>query len=152
MGKRRRARELAVQVLFHLEFSPDDPSEVFDLICENFEAPESIREFSKMLVLGVCDKKERLDRAISQSSRNWRIDRMTRLDRSILRLAVFEMMFAPDIPARVSIDEAVEIGKIFGSEDSGRYINGVLDNIYNTIIKIQCDGTELTEGATEHEI
>jgi N utilization substance protein B len=51
MGKRRRARELAVQVLFHLEFSPDDPSEVFDLICENFEAPESIREFSKMLVL-----------------------------------------------------------------------------------------------------
>jgi transcription termination factor NusB len=77
---------------------------------------------------------------------------MTRLDRSILRLAVFEMMFAPDIPARVSIDEAVEIGKIFGSEDSGRYINGVLDNIYNTIIKIQCDGTELTEGATEHEI
>ena len=72
---------------------------------------------------------------ISQSSRNWRIDRMARLDRSILRLAVFEMMFMPDIPPRVSLDEAVEIGKIYGSEDSGRYINGVLDNIYNTIIK-----------------
>lgn len=143
---------MAVQVLFHIEFSPDDPSEVFDLICENFEAPESIREFSKMLVLGVCREKAHLDRAISQSSKNWRIDRMTRLDRSILRLAVFEMTFVPDIPARVSLDEAVEIGKIFGSEDSGRYINGVLDNIYNTIIKMQSGGNELTEGVTDHEI
>lgn len=126
---------MAVQVLFHLEFSHDDPSEVFDLICENFKAPESIQDFSKMLVLGVCDKKEGLDSAISHSSRNWRIDRMTRLDRSILRLAVFEMMFVPDIPARVSLDEAVEMGKKFGSEDSGRYINGVLDHIYNALIK-----------------
>ncbi|MCD6305150.1 MAG: transcription antitermination factor NusB [Deltaproteobacteria bacterium] len=135
MGKRRRARELAIKVLFHLEFSPDDPSEAFDLVCENFEAPEPIREFSKNLVLGVCGEKTSLDKVISQSSRNWRIDRMARLDRSILRLAVFEMMFMPDIPPRVSLDEAVEIGKIYGSEDSGRYINGVLDNIYNTIIK-----------------
>lgn len=142
---------MAVQVLFHLEFSPDDPSEAFDLICESFDAPESIREFSKMLVLGVCDQKEHLDRAISQSSRNWRIDRMTRLDRSILRLAVFEMMFVPDIPARVSLDEAVEIGKTFGSEDSGRYINGVLDHIYNTS-KEQLDKSESAEGVTEHEI
>jgi transcription antitermination factor NusB len=152
MGKRRRARELAVQVLFHLEFSPDDPSEVFDLICENFQAPESIREFSKMLVLGVCEETKRLDKVISQASRNWRIDRMARLDKSILKLAAFEMMFVPDIPARVSLDEAVEIGKKFGSEDSGRYINGVLDNIYNTIIKNQSNGTETTKGATEHEI
>ena len=89
---------------------------------------------------------------ISQASRNWRIERMTRLDRSILRLAAFEMMFVPDIPARVSLDEAVEIGKKFGSEDSGRYINGVLDNIYNRIIKEPSNGTEKTEGVTEHEI
>ena len=152
MGKRRRARELAVQVLFHLEFSPDDPTEVFDLICENFQYPESIRDFSRRLVLGVCEKKEHLDKVISQASSNWRIERMTRLDRSILRLAAFEMMFVPDIPARVSLDEAVEIGKKFGSEDSGRYINGVLDNIYNRIIKDASNGTETTEGVTEHEI
>jgi len=152
MGKRRQARELAVQVLFHLEFSPDDPGKVFDLICENFQAPEPIRDFSKRLVLGVCGKKGRLDRAIGQASRNWRIDRMTRLDRSILRLAAFEMMFVPDIPAKVSLDEAVEIGKKFGSEDSGRYINGVLDNIYNSIIKNQLNGTETAEDMTEHEI
>jgi len=152
MGKRRRARELAVQVLFHLEFSHDNPSEVFDLICDNFDAPESIREFSKMLVLGVCGKKEILDRAISQASRNWRINRMARLDRSILRLAAFEIMFVPEIPARVSLDEAVEIGKKFGSEDSGRYINGVLDNIYNTLIKDESSEAEITEGVSEDEI
>ncbi|MFH1084021.1 MAG: transcription antitermination factor NusB [Pseudomonadota bacterium] len=133
MGERRRARELAVQVLFHLEFSPGDPSEIFDLICENFNAPKSIRDFSRKLVLGVWEEKETLDRVIAQASRNWRIERMARLDRSILRLAAFEMMFVQDIPAKVSIDEAVELGKKFGSEDSGRYINGVLDNIYNTL-------------------
>ncbi|MBU1904701.1 MAG: transcription antitermination factor NusB [Proteobacteria bacterium] len=133
MGERRRARELAVQVLFHLEFSPGDPSEIFDLICENFNAQKSIRDFSRKLVLGVWEEKETLDRVIAQASRNWRIERMARLDRSILRLAAFEIMFVQDIPAKVSIDEAVELGKKFGSEDSGRYINGVLDNIYNTL-------------------
>ena len=135
MGERRRARELAVQVLFHLEFSPDDPSEVFDLICENFDARESIRDFSKKLVLGVWEKKQTLDMVISEASKNWRIERMALLDKSILRLAAFEIMFIEDIPPKVSLDEAVEIGKKFGSEDSGRYINGVLDNIYNTTVK-----------------
>ncbi|MCJ7684234.1 MAG: transcription antitermination factor NusB [Desulfobacteraceae bacterium] len=135
MGERRRARELAIQVLFHLEFSPDDPSVVFDLICENFDARESIRDFSKKLVLGVWDKKKTLDKIISEASKNWRIERMARLDKSILRLAAFEIMFIEDIPPKVSLDEAVEIGKKFGGEDSGRYINGVLDNIYSAMVK-----------------
>ena len=135
MGERRRARELAVQVLFHLEFSPDDPSEVFDLVCENFHARESIRDFSKKLVLGVYEKKSTLDKVISEASKNWRIERMARLDKSILRLAAFEIMFMADIPPKVSLDEAVEIGKKFGGEDSSRFINGVLDNIYSTTVK-----------------
>ena len=135
MGERRRARELAIQVLFHLEFSPDDPSEAFDLICENFDARKSIRDFSKKLVLGVCEEKKTLDKVISEASKNWRIERMARLDKSILRLAAFEIMFIEDIPPKVSLDEAVEIGKKFGGEDSGRYINGVLDNIYSTTVK-----------------
>jgi transcription antitermination factor NusB len=118
-----------------LEFSPDNPSEVFDLICENFDARKSIRDFSRKLVLGVWENKEILDKAIGEASKNWRIERMARLDRSILRLATFEIMFVQDIPAKVSLDEAVEIGKKFGSEDSGRYINGVLDKIYNTMLQ-----------------
>jgi len=94
---------------------------------------ESSRAFSKELVLGVCEKKEDVEKMISRSSRNWRIERMPLLDRCILRLAAFEIMFRDDIPPKVSIDESVEIGKKFGGEDSSRFINGVLDNIYNTV-------------------
>ncbi len=135
MGKRRQARELAVQVLFHLEFNPDDPDSVFDLICENFSSKESSRPFSRMLVAGVCEKRKDLDELISRASKNWRLERMSRLDRCILRLAAYEILFVEDIPPKVSIDEALELGKRFGSENSGSFINGILDNIYNTMDK-----------------
>ena len=135
MGKRRRARELAIQVLFHLEFSPDDPNKAFDLICQSFNYQRSTRSFSKELVLGVCEKKKDLDKLLTEASKNWRLERMSRLDRSILRLATFEMLFREDIPPKVSIDEAVEVGKKFGSEDSGSFVNGILDNIYNTLLE-----------------
>jgi len=135
MGKRRKARELAIQVLFHLDFSIDDPNKVFDLICENFNSQRSIRPFSRQLVLGVCEKMKELDGLIRKASKNWKLERMPRLDKCILRLATFEILFIEDVPPKVSIDEAVEIGKKFGSNDSGSFINGVLDNIYNTLIK-----------------
>ncbi|MCJ7596862.1 MAG: transcription antitermination factor NusB [Desulfobacterales bacterium] len=131
MGKRSRARELAVQVLFHLEFSAGDPNKAFDLICEAFAPPAAIRDFSRELVLGVWEGKENLDRLISRSSTNWRLERMSHVDRNILRLAAYEVHFMKDIPPKVTIDEAVELGKKFGTEDSGAFINGVLDNIYN---------------------
>jgi len=126
---------LAIQVHFHLEFSPGDPKEAFDLICEKFNSRDSIRPFSKKLVAGVCEKKEDLDRLISQASKNWRLDRMPLLDKCILRLAAFEILFMEDIPPKVSIDEAVEMGKKFGGKDSGSFINGVLDNIYNNLVQ-----------------
>ena len=135
MGKRRKARELAIQVLFHLDFNVDDPNKVFDLICENFNSQRSIRPFSRQLVLGVCEKMKELDGLIRKASKNWKLERMPRLDKCILRLATFEILFIEDVPPKVSIDEAVEIGKKFGSSDSGSFINGVLDNIYNTLIK-----------------
>jgi transcription antitermination factor NusB len=130
---RRKARELAVQVLFHLEFNPGDPDEVFHLICENFSSSKSIRPFSNKLVLGVCGTKQDLDALISQSSKNWRLERMSYADRSILRLGVFEIVFMKDIPPKVTIDEAVELGKKFGTQESGAFINGILDNIYNKL-------------------
>ncbi|MBW1768937.1 MAG: transcription antitermination factor NusB [Deltaproteobacteria bacterium] len=133
MGKRHRARELAIQVLFHMEFTPGDPEEVFQLICENFRSTLSIRSFSRQLVLGVCENKEYMDKSISRSSKNWRLERMSRLDRNILRLGVFEIIFMEDIPPKVSIDEAVELAKKYGAEDSGAFINGILDDIYNNL-------------------
>jgi len=135
MGKRRRARELAVQVLFHLEVNPADPEEAFGQVCENFGAGESIRPFSRELVMGVCEKRQDLDSLIVSASKHWRLERMPSVDRSILRVATFEMLCREDIPAKVSIDEAVEIGKKFGTEDSGSFINGILDNIYNALFQ-----------------
>ena len=139
MGKRRRARELAVQVLFHLEFNPSDPGESFDLLCRSFSPPKEIRAFSKELVLGVWENKGNLDTLIRQASRNWRIERMSRVDRNILRVAVFEVLYVGDIPPKVSIDEAVELGKKYGTDDSGAFVNGVLDHIYNQL-NLKADG------------
>ena len=135
MGKRRKARELAMQVQFHLEFSPGDPNEVFDLVCDRFNPRKSIRSFSRKLVLGVCEKKAQIDETISKVSKHWRLERMPFVDKCILRLAVYEMLFLEDIPAKVSIDEAVELGKTYGSQDSASFINGILDSIYAQFVR-----------------
>ena len=134
MGKRRRSRELAIQVLYHLEFSKDDPAMAFDLICDDFGAPEDIKPFCKELVLGVCAYLEGLDRLIDEASKNWRLERIAKVDRSILRLGAYELLYRDDIPPKVSINEAVDLGKKFGTEESGAFINGVLDKIYSTLM------------------
>lgn len=121
-----------------MEFTPGDPDEVFDVVCENFGPSNSIRSFSRQLVLGVTENREELDRLIRGSSKHWRLERMSRVDRTILRLGVFEILFMKDIPPKVSIDEAVDLGKKYGTEDSGAFINGILDNIYNSL---RLDGT-----------
>jgi transcription antitermination factor NusB len=134
MGKRRRSRELAIKVLFHLEYSRDDPAEAFDLVCKNFKFSEDVKPFAQGLVLGVYDRLNELDTIISETSRNWRLERIAKVDRCILRLAAFELLHRSDIPPKVSINEAVDLGKKFGSEESGAFINGILDKIYNTLI------------------
>jgi len=134
MGKRRRSRELAIKVLFHLEFSKDDPAEAFDLICNDFGASEEVKPFSKELVLGVCAYLKELDGLIGETSENWRLERIAKVDHSILRLAVYELLHRDDIPPKVSINEAVDLGKKFGTEESGGFINGILDKIYGALI------------------
>ena len=137
MGNRRKARELVTQILFHMEYNPGNPDKSFELICENFNAPKSLRAFTKDLVREVCENRNHIDKLIKKASKNWRLERMSRVDRSILRLSIYEMLFMDDIPHKVSIDEAVELGKKFGTEESGAFINGVLDNIYLAHIKDQ---------------
>ncbi len=135
MGNRRKAREFALKVLFHMEFNPGVPNETFKLIAENFGLDASIRSFAEELVLGVFENKKKLDDVIRKSSKNWKLERMSRADRSILRLGAFEILFRQDIPPKVSIDEAVELGKKYSTDDSSAFINGILDNIYNLHIK-----------------
>ena len=133
MGKRRRARELAIQVLFHMECNPGDPGESFERVCESFGPPKEIRPYSREVVVGVWENRTDLDRLISGSSKNWRVERMSRVDINILRIAIYEVLYMKDVPPKVSIDEAVELGKRYGTEESGAFINGILDHIYNQL-------------------
>jgi transcription antitermination factor NusB len=133
MGNRTKARELAIQILFYMEFAEGTAGKLFDVICDNFNPSKSIRAFSRKLVCGVYDNIEYLDKVIRQSSKNWRLERMSVVDRSILRLGAYEILFMDETPPKVSIDEAIELGKKYGAEDSGAFVNGILDNIFLSV-------------------
>ena len=129
MGQRRRAREYALQLLFQIDLSGGPPEEVFHDFWSGQKAGQEVREFAQRLVRGVWREREALDGVIASCAEHWRLDRMATVDRNVLRIAVYEMMFETDTPAAVAIDEAIEVAKKFGGEDSGKFINGVLDAI-----------------------
>lgn len=136
MGLRRKAREIALQVLFSWDAQAEvglTPQEAFRLHQENFHSPRAAREYARSLVLGVMDDLEKVDTTISRCSMNWRVERMGIVDRNILRIAVYEILGMPDVPLTVSINEAVELAKKFGTADSGAFINGVLDAVKETL-------------------
>mgnify|MGYP000907110523 CR=1 FL=1 len=127
MRGRRKAREIALQVLYSLHFVNIDPQDALELFWGNFAAPKTAKDFAAFLVKGTCEHKEELDRLIAGCSDNWSLGRMSRVDINILRLAVFEFLYCDDIPSKVTLNEAVDLGKTFGSENSGSFINGILD-------------------------
>ncbi len=131
MGERRQARELALQALFFLDVDPSDPARNIEAFCRNNEAAltEGVKPFFLDLVDGVMAYKARIDALLEKYSKNWKISRMPVVDRNIMRMATYELINRPDIPASVTINEAVEIGKKYGTRDSGAFINGVLDRI-----------------------
>ncbi|MDD9300847.1 MAG: transcription antitermination factor NusB [Desulfobacter sp.] len=131
MGERRKARELVLQALFFLDVNETDPEQGIQEFCiqnEDAFTPE-ITSFFHELVNGVLEEKKKIDLLLDKWAKHWKISRMPVVDRNIMRIAVFELIRRPDIPATVSINEAVEIGKKFGTRDSGPFINGVLDRI-----------------------
>ncbi len=129
MRERRKAREIALQVLYSLNFVNIDAQDALDLFWGNFVAPKAAKEFAAFLVQGTCEHKEELDKLIAGCSDNWSLGRMSRVDINILRLAVFEFLYCDDVPPKVTLNEAVDLGKIFGSENSGSFINGILDTL-----------------------
>ena len=141
MGNRRRARELAMQVLFQMDINGDDSMAAVELFCKHFEVPKKAKPFFLELVAGVRARLDKIDRLIEQSSDNWKISRMSGMDRNIMRVAVFELLYCSEIPAKVSINEAIDIGKKFGTEQSPAFINGILDNINISLNKKRNDGT-----------
>ncbi len=133
MGTRRRSRELAMQVLFQMEVNSKDSNEAIELFCRHFRVPRDARPFFLQLVEGVSEFQDEIDRLIESFSSNWKISRMSGVDRNIMRVAIYELLYCEDIPPKVSINEAIDIGKKFGTEDSGGFINGIMDSIRMSI-------------------
>jgi transcription antitermination protein NusB len=130
-GSRRKAREAALQALFLIEMNPQNPFErSLGVFLENFPIKEGARPFFLRIVQGVWEHKAEIDQLIQGHSENWRLERMSRVDCNILRMAVFELNYCPDIPPRAAINEAIDLGKHFGTEESGAFINGILDSIF----------------------
>ncbi|MCC6157717.1 MAG: transcription antitermination factor NusB [Deltaproteobacteria bacterium] len=136
MGNRHKSREFALQILYAIDVSGNDPTLVRSLFWESLTAPDEVRAFAEEIVTGVLRDQEKIDRLITHFSEHWTIDRMTAVDRNILRMAVCELISIAGIPHSVTINEAVEIGKKFGSEDSGAFVNGILDHIAKDSEKI----------------
>jgi N utilization substance protein B len=135
MGNRRRSRELALQAFFDIEMSMDDSDERIELFCRNFSPSEKVLPFFFKLVKGVIETRSEIDLLIERYSDNWKISRMSKVDRNIIRMAVYELLRCDDIPSKVTINEAIDIGKKFGTEESGAFINGILDSIRMDIEK-----------------
>ena len=135
MGTRRRARELAMQALFYMDANQNVSAAMLERFCKNFTPPQKARPFFIKLVTGVLEAKPQIDTLIERFSKNWRINRMSCVDRNVMRVAIFEMLFCHDIPPKVSINEAIDVGKKFGTEESGAFINGIMDSIREALVK-----------------
>jgi N utilization substance protein B len=116
-------------VLFQLDLTGASPADVFEHFWDGQDVAEETRSFSEALVLGVCRTQDETDLKIAEAAEHWRLDRMAVVDRNVLRMAVYEMLHLPDTPDAVVIDEAIEVARKFGSEDSAKFINGILDSI-----------------------
>jgi transcription antitermination protein NusB len=129
MGIRRKGRELALQALYQIEITGDASAAAVDLFLSHFEGSALAKDFARRLVSGVVSQRPDIDRLIEKCTENWKLVRMAKVDLLILRMAAYELIFCPDIPLNVSLDEAIEMGKRFGTADSGSFINGVLDQL-----------------------
>ena len=133
MGVRRDGREAAVQFLFSKDINNDISLDDYDSFFSLCTAKERAKVFAKELLVGILQNKESIDEKIEAHVDNFQLNRLSAIDRNVLRLAIFEMMHCEDIPAAVCINEAIEISKRFGTEDSGSFVNGVLDKIKSNL-------------------
>lgn len=126
---RRKARELVLRVLYQSEITGEPVAEVVDDALGQFEPTGEVRTFARSLCFAADERRAEIDRLLADHSRNWALERMASIDRNVMRSAVAEMMAFGDTDARVILDEAVSIARRFGTDDSGRFVNGMLDRI-----------------------
>ena len=130
MGKRRSARELALKFLYQAEFNSDSPDSELDPFLERANVSEEIQNFTQTLIENLLIHEKEVDDLLKKISSKWAPDRMAVIDKNILRLGICELLFDPTTPPKVVINEAVEIAKKFGTEESPDFINGILDKIF----------------------
>ncbi len=135
MRRRRKSREFALQVLYQLDITQHDATRTLTQFQEHFSTSGERDHFLERLVMGVLEHRKEIDQLIKQYSEHWRLERMTIIDRNILRMATFELLYFKEIPPKVTLNEAIDLGKRFGSEDSGSFINGILDRIQKEAVR-----------------
>lgn len=135
MGSRRKGREAALQMLFQMDVSGVGAEQAVQSFWAHLCASREGAPFANDLVRGWADRREEIDGIIRDVSQHWRLERMAKVDRNILRLATYELMALDDVPRRVTLNEAVELAKRFGSEGSAGFVNGVLDRIASDLGK-----------------
>lgn len=135
MANRRKGRELALQALYQFDITRSYDEASLKKFYECFFSKEGKNEFSEDFIRGVMSHLKELDELIEKYSENWKLPRMPVVDRNLLRMAIFELLHKDDIPVKVTLNEAIEIGKRFGSENTGSFVNGILDKIAKTLKK-----------------
>ena len=134
MGRRRKAREIALQLLYQLDVQGEsNPEPHFPEFWARHPVDPDAREFGEVLVRGVKLHEPKIDELISQYAENWELDRMAVVDRNILRQGIFELLWLSDVPPKVAINEALEVAKKFSTHESSRFINGILDKIHKEL-------------------
>jgi N utilization substance protein B len=129
MKVRRRARAAVLQTLYELDFTDHNPKTAIESRFEDRSLPDTAQEFARLLVLGVQTYRVYLDSVVGELAPEWPIEQIAAVDRNVLRIAIYELLFDPDIPPKVAINEAVELAKMFGGESSPRFVNGVLGSL-----------------------
>lgn len=135
MGSRRQAREAAFQLIYQVDLSGLSYIQASDEFLSQMGVSHKAREFAMELVKGVMDNLEKIDALISENSLHWKLNRMSSVDKSILRMGVYELAYQNETPKKVIINEAIEIGKKFGTAETGSFINGILDKIAKEVRK-----------------
>lgn len=129
MKVRRRARAAVLQALYELDFTSHSPQAAIEARFEDRPLPDAAQKFAQALVSGVQTYRAYLDSVVGELAPEWPISQIAAVDRNVLRIAIYELLFEPDIPPKVAINEAVELAKMFGGESSPRFVNGVLGSL-----------------------
>src|SRR5208283_3304189 len=150
MTRRSRGREVALQVLYQIEQNPGvSAGDVCQFVNRRLLGDKKLIEFTDDLINGVRDNQPQIDAMIKAVAENWRLDRMAAIDRNILRLGAYEVVFRSEVPAKVAINEALELAKRYSTAQSSRFVNGILDRVLQLHAVPQADAKIETEGESQ---